>query len=103
MYAVIESGGKQFRVAENERVTVEKINAKPGEKIEITKVLLLADGDKISVGKPTVSGAKVTAKVVSNQRGTKLTVAKFVRRGGYFNRVGHRQSLTTLLIEKIQG
>ena len=101
MYAVIETGGKQYRVAENDRLTVEKIDAKAGSTIELAKVLLVADGDKITMGKPTVSGAKVTAKVLSQQRGKKLRIAKFIRRGGYFNRMGHRQDLTTLAIEKI--
>lgn len=101
MYAVIETGGKQYRVAEQDRLTVEKIDAKAGSTVEISKVLLVADGDKVTVGKPTVAGAKVTAKVVSQQRGRKLRIAKFVRRGGYFNRMGHRQELTTLTIEKI--
>jgi large subunit ribosomal protein L21 len=101
MYAVIETGGKQYRVAENDRLTVEKIDAKAGTVVELSKVLLVADGDKITMGKPTVSGAKVTAKVVSQQRGKKLRIAKFIRRGGYFNRMGHRQDLTTLAIEKI--
>jgi large subunit ribosomal protein L21 len=101
MYAVIESGGKQYRVAENDRLTVEKIDAKAGDSIQISKVLMLADGDKITVGKPTVPGAIVTAKVLSQQLGKKLRVAKFIRRGGYFNRMGHRQALTTLAIEKI--
>lgn len=101
MYAVIETGGKQYRVAENERLTVEKIDAKAGEHIEITKVLLVADGDMIKLGKPMIEGAKVSAKVLSQQKGRKIRVAKFVRRGGYFNRMGHRQELTTLSIEKI--
>jgi large subunit ribosomal protein L21 len=101
MYAVIETGGKQYRVAENDRLTVEKIEGKAGSTIELSKVLMVANGDTITLGKPTVSGAKVTAKVVSQQRGKKLRIAKFVRRGGYFNRMGHRQDLTTLAIEKI--
>jgi len=101
MYAVIETGGKQYRVAENDRLTVEKIEGKAGSTIELSKVLMVANGDTITLGKPTVSGAKVTAKVLSQQRGKKLRIAKFVRRGGYFNRMGHRQDLTTLAIEKI--
>jgi len=101
MYAVIETGGKQYRVAQNDRLTVEKIEAKAGSMVELSKVLMVADGDKITLGKPTVAGAKVTAKVVSQQRGKKLRIAKFVRRGGYYNRMGHRQDLTTLTIEKI--
>jgi large subunit ribosomal protein L21 len=101
MYAVIETGGKQYRVAENDRLTVEKINAEAGSTIELSKVLLVVNGDSITMGKPTVTGAKVTAKVLSQQKGKKLRIAKFVRRGGYFNRMGHRQELTTLAIEKI--
>lgn len=101
MYAVIETGGKQYRVAENDRLTVEKIEAKAGSTVELSKVLLVADGDKITMGKPSITGAKVTAKVISQQRGKKLKIAKFIRRGGYFNRMGHRQDLTTLAIEKI--
>lgn len=101
MYAVIETGGKQYRVAENDRLTVEKIDAKAGSMVELSKVLMVANGDIITLGKPTVSGAKVMAKVISQQRGKKLRIAKFIRRGGYFNRMGHRQDLTTLTIEKI--
>lgn len=100
MYAVIQSGGKQYRVAEKDTVTVEHISANAGEMVEISKVLMVADGDKISFGK-AASSAKVTAKVLAQTRGKKLLVAKFKRRKGYFNRVGHRQSLTTLSIEKI--
>jgi large subunit ribosomal protein L21 len=103
MYAVIETGGKQYRVAEKDILTVERLAGKAGDSVEIAKVLLVADGDKISVGKPALSGAKVTAKVISQPRGHKLRVAKFKRRGGYFNRVGHRQELTTLSIEKISA
>lgn len=101
MYAVIETGGKQYRVAENDRLTVEKIEGKAGSTIELSKVLLVADGDKITAGKPLVQGAKVTAKVLGQSKGRKLRIAKFVRRGGYFNRMGHRQLLTTIAIEKI--
>jgi large subunit ribosomal protein L21 len=101
MYAVIETGGKQYRVAENDRLTVEKIDAAAGSMVEISKVLMVVNGDAITLGKPMVAGAKVTAKVVSQQRGKKLRIAKFIRRGGYYNRMGHRQDLTTLAIEKI--
>ena len=101
MYAVIETGGKQYRVAENDRLTVNRLQAKAGDTISLEKVLMVADGDKLSFGKPLLAGAKVTAKVLGQPRGRKITVAKFRRRKGYFNRVGHRDDLTTLSIEKI--
>ena len=101
MYAVIESGGKQYRVSQGERLTVEKIEAKAGSTVELSKVLMIGDGDKVTFGKPAIAGAKVTAKVLGQSRGGKLRVAKFHRRKGYFNRMGHRQSLTTLSIETI--
>ena len=103
MYAIIRTGGKQYQVAPGARVRVEKLAGEIGETVELTEVLLVADGDKVTFGKPVVSGAKVTAKVVAQGRGDKMLVAKFRRRGGYFNRVGHRQSLTTLQIEKISA
>ena len=101
MYAVIETGGKQYRVAENDRLTVSRIEGKTGESIALDRVLMIADGDKITFGKPTLSTAKVTAKVLEQKRGQKLRIAKFRRRKGYFNRMGHRDELTTLSIEKI--
>jgi large subunit ribosomal protein L21 len=103
MYAIIQTGGKQFHVAENDVLHVEKLAGKPGDSITLDKVLLLADGDKIQAGKPTVSGATVTAKVLAQGRGERTYISKFKRRGGYFNRQGHRQSLTTLKIEKISA
>ncbi len=101
MYAVIETGGKQYRVAENDRLTVDRLEGKAGDILELGRVLMVADGDKISMGKPALTGAKVTAKVLGQPRGKKIRVAKFRRRKGYFNRMGHRQELTTLSIEKI--
>ncbi len=100
MYAVIETGGKQYRVAENDRVTVEKLEGKPGEVVTFEKVLLVADGDKISLGS-AVKGAKVSGTVLLQDRGERIRVAKFIRRGGYYNRMGHRQYLTTVTINKI--
>jgi len=101
MYAIIETGGKQFRVAANDKINVEKLAAKAGDKLTLDKVLLLADGDNVTVGKPTVSGAKVQATVLAQVRGTRTRVEKYKKRTGQYHRRGHRQSLTTLKIETI--
>lgn len=101
MYAIIETGGKQYRVAANDILHLEKLTGKTGDTLTLDKVLLVADGDTLHTGKPTVSGAKVTAKVLAQRRGAHVRTSKFKRRGGYFNRMGHRQALTTLKIEKI--
>ena len=101
MYAIIETGGKQFRVAANETINVEKLAAKAGDKLSLDKVLLVADGDKVTVGKPTVAGAKVEATVLSQRRGTRVLAEKFKRRTGEYHHRGHRQYITTLKIETI--
>ena len=101
MYAVVETGGKQYRVAAKDKLTVEKLPAKAGDTVQFDRILLLADGDAIHVGKPTVAGAKVTAKVLAQDKEKRVRAEKFKRRGGYYRRVGHRQSVTTLLIEAI--
>lgn len=101
MYAVIETGGKQYRVTDGERLTVEKLEGEIGSKLTLGKVLLVADGDKVTLGKPTVAGAKVEATVLSQDRTQKVRVVKFKRRTGYHHRIGHRQSVTTLRVEKI--
>ena len=101
MYAIIETGGKQYRVAANETITVEKLEAKAGDKLSIAKVLLLADGDDVTVGQPTVSGAKVEVTVLDQKRGTRVRAEKYKKRTGEYLRKGHRQALTTLKIESI--
>jgi large subunit ribosomal protein L21 len=101
MYAIIKTGGKQFRVAANDILHVEKLAGKAGDVLTLDQVLLIADGDNVQAGKPTVTGAKVTAKVIAQRRGTHVHISKFKRRGGYYNRMGHRQALTTLKIETI--
>jgi large subunit ribosomal protein L21 len=101
MYAIIKTGGKQFRVAANDIVHVDKLAGKKGESITLDQVLLVADGDNVQAGKPTVTGASVKATVLAQSRGAHVFISKFKRRGGYFNRMGHRQALTTLKIEKI--
>ena len=101
MYAIIETGGKQVRVAANETITVEKLDAKAGDKLSIDKVLLLADGDDVTVGQPTVSGAKVQVLVLEQKRGSRVRAEKYKKRTGEYIRKGHRQALTTLKIESI--
>lgn len=101
MYAIIETGGKQFRVAANDIINVERLAAENGAKLSMDKVLLLADGDDVTVGKPTVAGAKVEATVVAQKRGSRVRAEKYKKRTGEYLRKGHRQSLTTLKIESI--
>lgn len=101
MYAIIATGGKQFRVAAQDTINVERLDGKAGDKLTLDKVLLVADGDKVTLGKPTVAGAKVQATVVAQKRGTRVRAEKFKRRTGQYHRRGHRQAITTLKIESI--
>ncbi len=101
MYAVIATGGKQYRVQPGETIQVEKLEHEAGSAVEFGEVLLVADGEKITVGKPTVAGAKVTAEVVANGRGEKLLIYKYRRRKGYRRKTGHRQPFTAVKITAI--
>lgn len=103
MYAVFQSGGKQHRVAEGQVVRLEKLENETGATVEFDKVLLVADGDNVSVGAPYVSGGKVTAEVVSHGRGEKLKVVKFRRRKHSRSQVGHRQWFTEVKITGISA
>ncbi len=103
MYAVIRSGGKQYKVAEGDTVAVEKITAGEGESVELNEVLMLVDGDKVTVGTPMVAGAKVAAKVLAHGRGEKIKVIKFRRRKHHRKQMGHRQAYTRLQITRIDG
>ena len=102
MYAVIETGGKQYRVQPGERLRVEKIGAEPGAKVTFP-VLLLADGSSVRVGTPTVGTAQVTAEVLGEEKGEKLIVFKYRRRKGYRRKNGHRQTYTALHIVDIKA
>src|SRR5262249_35044832 len=102
MYAVIETGGKQYRVQPGERVRVEKLGAETGAKVTFP-VLLLADGASVKVGTPTVGKAQVTAEVLGEEKGEKHTIFKFRRTRGYGRKTGHRQSYTALKILEIQA
>ncbi len=101
MYAVIKSGGKQYKVEKGDKLKVEKLNSAEGEDVEIAEVLMIADGENITVGKPYVEGAKVKAKVESHGRGKKIKIVKFKRRKHYRKQMGHRQSYTELSITDI--
>lgn len=101
MYAVIKSGGKQYKVEQGDKLKVEKLASEEGDNVEISEVLMIADGDNITVGTPFVDGAKVTAKVESHGRGPKIKIVKFKRRKHYHKQMGHRQGYTELSITKI--
>ena len=103
MYAVIETGGKQHRVEEGETLDIEKLEAATGDKVDFDNVLMVADGDKIEVGAPYVSGSKVSAEVVSHGRGDKVKIIKFSRRKHYRRQQGHRQWYTRIKITKIKA
>jgi large subunit ribosomal protein L21 len=101
MYAVIETGGKQYRVAEGDKVRVEKLDAEAGSTIDLDKVLMVADGTSITVGKPFIEGTKVTAEVAGHGRADKVKIIKFRRRKHHLKRQGHRQWFTELKITGI--
>jgi len=97
MFAVIQTGGKQYRVAEGDRLRVEKLAGEVGSKITFDKVLLVS-GDSVKVGNPLISGAKVSAEIVAQDRAKKIIVFKFRRRKNYRRKQGHRQPFTELKI-----
>mgnify|MGYP006184934977 CR=1 FL=1 len=98
MYAVVKTGGKQYRVSAGEKLKVEQIPADIGAEIVLDEVLLVANGDDLTVGTPMVSGAAVTAKVVSHGRGEKVHIYKMRRRKHYRKSQGHRQNYTEIEI-----
>lgn len=101
MYAVIKTGGKQYKVAENDVIQVERLKAEPGQTLQIADVLMVGGSGSPSVGAPLVEGASVAAEVVEQTRGEKITVFKKKRRKKYRRTQGHRQLLTTLKITEI--
>ncbi len=103
MYAVIETGGKQYRVQEGDVVTVEKLNVEAGQKIEFDKVLVLAGEEDLKVGTPYVEGAKVTGEVVENGKGKKVIIFKYKAKKDYRKKQGHRQPYTMVKIESLGG
>jgi large subunit ribosomal protein L21 len=103
MYAVIKTGGKQYKVEQGATIRVEKLEGEAGTKLEFGDVLLVADGENVKVGAPVVSGAKVVGEIVAQGRGDKLVVFKFRRRKAYRKRNGHRQAFTAVKITGISA
>jgi len=101
MYAVIKTGGKQYKVSEGDTVEVETISGEEGAAVEIHDVLMLADGENVKVGTPFVEGACVEAKILSHGRGPKVKIIKFRRRKHYRKQQGHRQNFTRIQITNI--
>ena len=104
MYAVIKTGGHQYRVQEGEKLTIEKIEGNPGDSLSFSDVLMLQTGESAPVlGKPTVQGASVEAKITEQTRGDKVIVFKYKRRKNYKKKQGHKQLLTVVEIGKINA
>lgn len=103
MYAVIKTGGKQYKVAAGDYLKVEKLDGDVGSKFVIDKILMVADGDDVTIGSPLVAGAKVNATVLSHGKGDKVMIFKFHRRKHYRKTQGHRQSYTEIQIDDING
>ncbi len=101
MFAVIETGGKQYRVSQGDVVRVERLEENVGDHVAIDAVHLIADGEAVFVGCPNVEGAEVRATVVEEGRGRKVVVFKKKRRKGYRRKIGHRQDYTALQIDEI--
>jgi len=103
MYAIVRTGGKQYQVACGDRLRVEKLEGNVGDNVDLTDVLLVADGEDVQVGQPVLEGAKVVAKIAEQGRAKKVLVFKKKRRKGYRLKRGHRQSYTALKIEEISA
>ncbi len=103
MYAVIKTGGKQYRINQGETLKIETVDGEVGSAIVLDKVLMIGNGDSISVGKPLLAGATVTATIVSNGRGEKIRIFKMRRRKHYQKHQGHRQNYTEIRIDGISA
>jgi len=102
MYAIIATGGKQYKVSEGDVINVEKLGVEAGDSVTFDQVLVLSD-DKMTIGTPTVSGASVTGTVVANGKAKKVIVYRYKRKSGYHKKNGHRQCFTKVKIEKINA
>ena len=102
-YAVVETGGKQYRVKAGDLLDVEKLAGEAGAKVTLDRVLAVSNGTALTVGKPTVSGAAVAAEIVKQFRGEKVVAFRKKRRKGYHKKTGHRQDLTKLKVTEIKG
>lgn len=101
MYAVVSSGGKQYRVEAGSTLTLERVDGEPGASLTFDRVLLIGDGDEVTVGTPVVPGASVSATVLGEELGPKLVIFKFKQKVKYRRRTGHRQHLTRVRIDAI--
>lgn len=101
MYAVVKSGARQYRANVGDTIRVEKLSVDPGEQIELDEVLLVVDDDDVTIGQPSVEGAKVLATVVAQEKGPKITIFKYRPSKRYRRRAGHRQSYTRLRVDDI--
>ena len=103
MYAVVKTGGKQYRVSQGDRLKVESLNAESGEEINLSEILMVGSGESVTVGTPTVANASVSAKVINHGRGDKVKIIKFRRRKHHRKQAGHRQNYTELEITSINA
>ena len=103
MYAVILTGGKQYKVTEGQIVKIEKLELDEGATVDFDKVMLVADGDDVKIGSPYLEGAKVSAEVLYQKRAKKIQILKFKRRKHHMKRMGHRQYFTEVKINSIQA
>lgn len=102
MYAIIKTGGKQYKVAEGSEVIIEKLDVEEGSSVTFEEVLAVGEGEEIKFGRPLVEGAKVTGSVVKNGKGPKIRIFKYKHKTNYHRRQGHRQPFTKVKIEKIE-
>ena len=103
MYAVVKTGGKQYRVSQGDRLKVESLKAEAGSEVSLDEVLMVGSGESVTVGAPTVANASVSAKVLTHGRGDKIRIIKFRRRKHHRKQAGHRQNYTELEITSINA
>lgn len=103
MYAIIETGGKQYRVAEGQTLKVEKLEAETGHTVDFDRVLMVGAGEQMKIGAPVVAGAKVVAEVLKHGRADKIRIIKFRRRKHHMKSAGHRQYFTEVKITKVEA
>lgn len=103
IYAIIETGGKQYKVSPGQTIDVERLDVAEGDTVELERVLLIADGDRLTVGKPIIQGARVAATSKGEGKGKKIIVFKYKSKVRYSKKTGHRQLYTRLTIDKISG
>jgi large subunit ribosomal protein L21 len=103
MYAIVNINGSQTRVTPDETLVVPRLEGEPGQKLNFDQVLMVCDGDRVTIGQPYLEGASLTAEVLEHLRGPKLRVFKFKRRREYRRRIGHRDSVTRIRVTSIQA